>query len=483
MVGGTEASIEALPWQVAVLASFEFEGEKFHLLCGGAIVDTTRMVTAGHCAFNFFTGQRLSAASFEVVAGVSALTEKEIKEGPTSQVRSVSAVRVHPYFGYEAELPAPDDIAVLQLQLPLNASSGVKTIGLPATTLAPPEGSGISLSGYGQQNPGAEPNGKLYSLGSSVAFSRRCGGEFDAVFVCGSSLGGSACSGDSGGPVVAGSPPTLVGIVDIVAIGCPPGAINGFVNLAAPEVRDFIEGSETPPLAPRGGGAVIKGLTIAGHALSCLPGSWSHSPAFTYAFIDSASGQVLQRGPSSTYLLSGADIGRAILCLVQASNAGGTGIARTGALAPVTPAPAPLPAAGVGGVLGSTTASISAAQIAALLKQQLTPTGKAAKIAALLKTGGLTVKLRALEPGTAVINWYQLPPGAKRSNAKARPVLAASGQVTFSAAGTMKLKIKLTATGRRLLKRSKRLKLTAKGTFTPLGQPVVTATKTFVLKR
>ncbi len=61
-------------------------------------------------------------------------------------------------------------------------------------------------------------------------------------------------------------------------------------------------------------------------------------------------------------------------------------------------------------------------------------------------------------------------------------MLVASGRASFSAAGTGKLKVNLTAAGKRLLKNAKTLKLTAKGMFTPSGATAVTATKTFVLK-
>src|SRR2546425_1023115 len=110
-----------------------------------------------------------------------------------------------------------------------------------------------------------------------------------------------------------------------------------------PRVTGLHRRRRSPPLAPRGGGVVIEGVTVAGHSLSCRPGSWSNSPAFTYAFINSANHQVLQQGPSPTYALSEADVGRAILCQVAASNAGGTGLGRTVALAAVRPAPPPPP--------------------------------------------------------------------------------------------------------------------------------------------
>jgi phage gpG-like protein len=137
-----------------------------------------------------------------------------------------------------------------------------------------------------------------------------------------------------------------------------------------------------------------------------------------------------------------------------------------------------------GGVLGSTSVGIGSIQIGALLRQELTPAGKTAKFATLLAGGGFTVTFKGLVAGTAVIDWYQLPPGAKLAKkTRAKPILVASGQMRFATAGVAKIKVKLTGAGRRLLEHAKILKLTAKGTFTPTGKTPVTATKEFVLKQ
>jgi hypothetical protein len=449
-----------------------------------------------------------------VVAGASALTEKEIKEGPTVQARLVGSDRIHPDFDYAAGPGTPDDVAVLQLAEPLKTSVAVQPIGLPASASAPPEGTDALFSGYGEENPNTEElNGKLYVLGTALQFPRECGGEADAVFLCGRNTGGSACNGDSGGGLT--SEHALIGVVDTVQIvngeRCTHDAGNGFVNVAAPEIRDFIEGSEDPPLAPRGRGVVIRGVTTVGHALTCEPGSWSNGPTFAYSFVNSANGQVLQMGASATYALTEADVGRPISCEVMASNAGGTGLARTEPLPAVTrapvippapPPPPPVPSIGsssagsAGGQNvteasapespnpgGEVAASISASQIAALLRREITPTGKSAKIATLLKTSGFTINFKALEAGDVVVDWYQLPPGAKlASKAGAKPILVASGRMHFSRARTAKIKVKLTTAGQTMLKKTKSLKLTAKGTFTPTGKAPVSATKTFVLR-
>jgi hypothetical protein len=110
----------------------------------------------------------------------------------------------------------------------------------------------------------------------------------------------------------------------------------------------------------------------------------------------------------------------------------------------------------------------TAAQIRALLRNQITPRGKAGRIGALLKRA-YRLPFQALTPGTATVQWYR---GRK---------LIASGRHTFAAAGTATIAVKLTSAGRKALRHAKRLKVTAKGTFT--SDTPVTATRAFTLKR
>lgn len=90
---------------------------------------------------------------------------------------------------------------------------------------------------------------------------------------------------------------------------------------------------------------------------------------------------------------------------------------------------------------------------------------------------------KALEAGTLSVQWYEVPSGAKLAkHSKAKPVLVASGQMSFPAAGTSQVKVRLTAAGKRLLKHAKQLKLTAKGMFTPRGEAAVSAAKGFTVR-
>lgn len=125
---------------------------------------------------------------------------------------------------------------------------------------------------------------------------------------------------------------------------CVAGAENAFADVAAPEIQDFLDGSEEPPRAPRGGRAVIREAPINDGVMSCESGAWSGSPTFTYTFLESSTGQILQQGASTAYAVPAAELGHGILCEVQASNAGGTGVGRTPPLQAIAAAPVPPPA-------------------------------------------------------------------------------------------------------------------------------------------
>lgn len=227
-------------------------------------------------------------------------------------------------------------MAVIELAHALAFNASVQPIGLVAAGETQAEGTQVNLTGFGLEASAGELEGPLHSIGMTVGFSRPCGGPADAVFLCASAAGGSGCEGDSGSALTGGLTPALVGVMDTVEVisgeVCLAGYPNGFVNVAAPEIRDFIEGDEDPPVAPRGGGISIRAITRVGKTATCEPGSWSGSPTFEYRFLNSAGNQVLQAGSSSTYPLTEADLGVSISCEVLAGNAGGIGEARTNAL-------------------------------------------------------------------------------------------------------------------------------------------------------
>jgi hypothetical protein len=443
IVGGNTISIGQAPWQVEVRAPIS-GGEE--LLCGGSILDETHILTAAHCTYDPETETAIPADEFKVFAGRS----KAFTVSPEEQKVAVKSVRVHPYYDRALGASGGDDVAVLELEQTLTLSGpSARAIEPIAAGSAPPEGASVNLTGYGAESPEGTLTGALNSLGMTLVFSRLCGGEANALFLCASTPSGSLCQGDSGSALTTtGSPAKLVGVTDTVEIiaeeVCRDGAIGGFVNVAAPEIRDFIlAGDETPPRAPRGGGAIIRGVITSGGSLTCTPGSWSNDPTITIAFVDGTSGQILQSGGSSTYTLSAADVGRRILCEVRATNAGGTGIGRTEALPPIQGAPRTGPPPPPVAVAPPQPVTVSEPGSLSLLSAKIAVRDNRVALLKLKCTGGTSCAARLTLTTIETIT-------GKHGKKTKRTVTLGTATPAFPIDSIETIKISLNATGRRL---------------------------------
>lgn len=115
------------------------------------------------------------------------------------------------------------------------------------------------------------------------------------------------------------------------------------------------------------------------------------------------------------------------------------------------------------------------------LSRVLSPTGKAASIAAFLKAGYLFT-FGAPGPGKIQITWYYLPKGATLAG-KPKPLVVAMGSAVAVGAGDVKVSVRANSAGKKKLRKAKSMRITAKATFAPSGGNPLSATKTFVLKR
>jgi hypothetical protein len=319
--GGSVITAADAPWQVYVRTSDGYA-------CGGSIIDPTHIVSAAHCADADGTKAPAPAANFTVLAGFTDVsTYQPGKPAPAgTQVVGVASYRIHPYYDNASKT---DDAMVFTLATPLDLASSpnVKAIAMAPTGGEVAGGTAVRVTGFGQSTAGA-PDGKLRALGLN-----------SSLIICADVGGGqSPCHGDSGGPLtLADGAPVLVGIVSYGSTsGCGVGP-SGFTDVAAPEVRQFLEGNDAPPKAPRQSAvSVLRGVPVQGSPLSCEPGTWDGSPAFSYIFQADGVG-VLQSGTSPVYVPGRPDLGRAITCVVRAANAGGTSTSRTGTAPAIGP--------------------------------------------------------------------------------------------------------------------------------------------------
>jgi hypothetical protein len=243
--------------------------------------------------------------------------------------------------------------------------------------------------------------------------------------------------------------------------------------------------SASPTMPSNSSPPVVSGTTTAGQTLTTSAGAWEGTPPISYAYqwqLCNPGCANIAGATSSSLTLTTADVGGSILALVTATNSAGSGQAASSEIGPVAAAASSTgpgapggPSTGPGAAGRPTTQKVQAALLAALAIS-----GKAATIAHLLEDDSYVALFTAPSAGDLVIGWYFVPTGAHLAKAK-QPELVATVGATFHQAGKAKVKIKLTANGRRLLKGAKHLKLTAKGSFTPAGGAKTTTTKTIKL--
>jgi hypothetical protein len=335
VVGGPTVSVTTAPWQVYL----DIGGR---LACGGSILDSRHVLTAAHCRDDAGKLPPAPPSSFTVLAGFSDVSQwvRGQTPPPGTQVVRVSSLRVHPnYIGTTLN----DDVMVLTLASPLSLSGpNARAIALAASGSAVGPGAALRVTGYGQSSP-ARPDGKLRALGVTAISDDDCRAiqpGTSAVVLCAFAPSGSACFGDSGGALTsaAGGATRQVGIVSYVATaGC--SGPSGFTDVAAPEVRAFIDGAAVIPVAPRQrafGFIRWPAAPVQGSPVFCSPGAWDGSPSFGYTFRVDGLG-VLQTGPLGIYVPKAGDIGRSITCVVTAANAGGTSTARSGTTPAIQP--------------------------------------------------------------------------------------------------------------------------------------------------
>jgi PKD repeat protein len=226
----------------------------------------------------------------------------------------------------------------------------------------------------------------------------------------------------------------------------------------------------------------VSGTTTVGSTLTAADGTWSGSPAFTRQWqqCDASGGSCadIAGATGATYTVVSADAGHTIRLKVTGTNSAGSVTAVSTQTAAVT-----APSGGGGGGGGG---GLTVAQIKAKMVGQIAPKGATAKIGQLLAKSGYSLSFTAPVAGTVTIQWYYLPAGSHllaSSGAAPKPILVATGKRSYSKAGKATITVKLSASARKLLKKAKTLKITAKATLTRSGQPKVTATKAFTLKK
>ncbi|XP_047487290.1 serine protease filzig-like isoform X2 [Penaeus chinensis] len=189
IVGGEAATAGEYPW----MALLDIKTSNGGFFCGGAIVTTTHVVTAGHCVDHQNVKVKVTAGEYDIDSD---------KETDT-QVIDAKRIATHPKYNPNTQ---ENDIALITLRKALVWKSNVGPICLPPNNNF--EGRLAVVSGWGSlKYQGSFPS-KLNEVGVTVTEQKTCQNAYEASgfpvtkkHICAADPGKDSCQGDSGGPL------------------------------------------------------------------------------------------------------------------------------------------------------------------------------------------------------------------------------------------------------------------------------------------
>jgi secreted trypsin-like serine protease len=238
IVGGQAVPNGKYPF-MAVLTVEDTSGNFF--LCGGSLIDSNSVLSAGHCFVNDSGG--FNTRSVKVAVG------RTVRSSRQGQVRSAIEV----FFDSRFDIANNNayDLAVLKLKNPV---SGIKPIKLATGSQNGFETPGrrLTVAGWGTTSEGGSTSDRMREVSVPVVSDAKAQtayastGQpslryFPSIMVAAGARGKDSCQGDSGGPLFnPGATRTQVGIVSY-GLGCARAGFPGvYTEVNNPSIRSVI---------------------------------------------------------------------------------------------------------------------------------------------------------------------------------------------------------------------------------------------------
>ncbi|XP_061447605.1 serine protease 27-like [Rhineura floridana] len=199
IIGGKDSQEGEWPWQVSIKMNGDYH-------CGGSLITDQWVVTASHC-FKLLS----TPSNFTVMLGALKLSDP----GPDSTTTAVRRIILNPT--YEGNSRS-GDIALVQLDQPVNFSHRIIPICVPDANVVFPPGHKCWVTGWGdvQVRERHKPSDILQKLEVPIISTNTCNTlyhqdsgepkvtrEIKNDMICAGFAAGQrdACQGDSGGPL------------------------------------------------------------------------------------------------------------------------------------------------------------------------------------------------------------------------------------------------------------------------------------------
>ncbi|XP_069100361.1 serine protease 27-like [Pleurodeles waltl] len=201
VVGGQNARSGEWPWQVSIRMSDRD-------ICGGALISEKWVLSAAHCL------RWARPLHISVVLGSLQLSGSN----PHAVISKVKTIKLHPNYDFQSR--SPGDLALVELQTPVNVTDYIMPICLPDSAVHFPTGMVCWITGWGYissqealPSPGilqkvklplidAETCDELYHIQNDLLNENTSLVKEDMLCAGYVEGGKDGCKGDSGGPLV-----------------------------------------------------------------------------------------------------------------------------------------------------------------------------------------------------------------------------------------------------------------------------------------